>query len=428
MLRKPVLNFFVSCDADKVLMGKSQIPAMGLFLSACLMEKLMHKSCTKSSSLKSSQGGVLLWLVLLIGIAVVFALWWWRPQPEVRPMAPSGPPLVNIQLAEPQPYQTHVQTQGVIKPQREVSLTAQVSGQVVATSDKFDEGGFFEADEVLVSLDNRDYQYALVSARAQVASAEMSLAQEKGEARQAKRAWRDLGSKQANALFLREPQLKAAQASLESAKAELARARLNLKRAEISVPFGGRILETRVELGQYVTTGATVAVVYDSSVLEVTLPLSDQQLALLGLNLVGELSLPITLKAQVGGVEQQWQATIIRANGSVDEQTRYYHVRAEVSEPFNLERHSQALLPGMFVYALIPGRHFETALSIPTKAIVNNQVFVVGDNQQLALKAVQVIDSENGYAWVTSDIRQGEQIVISDPRVLKSGMAVEVAP
>ncbi|MDA7852444.1 hypothetical protein N9A71_02740, partial [Porticoccaceae bacterium] len=66
--------------------------------------------------------------------------------------------------------------------------------------------------------------------------------------------WRDLGDSTANALFLRQPQLAAAEAALESARADLAKANLDLNRTSITTPFQGRIRQTFVDLGQYEQT------------------------------------------------------------------------------------------------------------------------------------------------------------------------------
>ena len=59
----------------------------------------------------------------------------------------------------------------------------------------------------------------MTRAKAQEARAEEQVALEQGRSRQAKREWRDLGDKTANKLFLRQPQLNAAIASLEAARA-----------------------------------------------------------------------------------------------------------------------------------------------------------------------------------------------------------------
>ena len=91
-------------------------------------------------------------------------------------------------------------------------------------SPRFAQGGFFAVDEPLVKVEDVDYQFLIARAESQVAAARQRLAEEEGRALQAKREWRDLGSVQANALFLREPQLASAKAALRASEADLAAA------------------------------------------------------------------------------------------------------------------------------------------------------------------------------------------------------------
>src|SRR5690606_19307376 len=143
---------------------------------------------------------------------------------------------------------------------------------------------FFGAGEALLQLDPRDYETALDQAEAALADARNTLAQEQGQARQAKREWRDLGNEQANNLFLRKPQLAAAEARVGAAEAGVRQAQLNLERTAIRLPFAGRIVDINVNLGQYVSANTVVASVYDSAVMEVRLPLSTHEMQLLNLN------------------------------------------------------------------------------------------------------------------------------------------------
>ena len=96
---------------------------------------------------------------------------------------------------------------------------------------------FFRQGDTLLQLDSRDYQIEAVRAKSRIAEAEQILAMEQGRALQAKREWRDLGNVAGNALFLREPQLKAARAALEAAKADLDQVNINLERTTIVAPL-----------------------------------------------------------------------------------------------------------------------------------------------------------------------------------------------
>lgn len=370
-------------------------------------------------------------LVLLLGLFIIYALWVFQPRPAIRKPKPKLPPQVEVLVLMSQPFQVTVQTQGIIKPVQEINLVTQVAGRVTQINKAFQVGNLFEANNTLVSLDDRDYRYALVEAKSQVAVAERELALEKGQSRQAKREWRDLGSEEANALFLRKPQLRAAQAALESALAAQQQAQLNLERTTISVPFAGAVLEKRVGLGQYLSPGTVVGTVYESAKVEVRLPLSNKQLALSGLDLRNPAAneVEVLLSTELAGTTQQWQAQLVRFDTTVDRTTRFFHVIAQVSEPFNTKYHSKPLLVGLFVKAQIPGLSFPVAYQIPERAVVSGEVFIVDDNNQLQALPVEIISREQELLWVKSQsLQEGNRLVVSEPKALRPGLSVRVLP
>jgi RND family efflux transporter MFP subunit len=335
---------------------------------------------------------------------------------------------VQVVLADPASYRAQIKTQGTIIPHRQINLVTEVSGRVTRVAEDFAVGGAFEEGQLLVELDERDYRYALVNAESQVASAERELALEKGQARQAKREWRDLGSAEANALSLRQPQVRAAEAALASARAERDRAFLNLQRSKIKAPFGGRVETKQVDLGQFLTVGSVLGTIYDSSVAEVRLPLSNDQLALTdfvpGQSIDAQSTL--TLSANIGGQDKEWIATLARLESSVDSTTRFYHIIAEVDQPFNMDIHSQPLLMGLFVEATLPGRQFENVIRLPKKALIDSQIFIVDEDDTLRLREITIVDQKGDFVWLQSSLEQGDRIVVSDPRVLRSDMKVRV--
>jgi RND family efflux transporter MFP subunit len=294
----------------------------------------------------------------------------------------------------------------------------------------FADGGIFADGDTLITLDGRDYQYRLIEAEAQIAAATRELALEKGQARQAKREWRDLGNKEANALSLRKPQVNAAQAQLDSARAQRDIARLNVQRSTIQAPFSGRATKRYVDAGQYVTAGTTIADIYDSESAEIHLPLSDKQVAFLGLPLGTvfdqDEQRPVVLSAIVAGQARQWQALLVRTGAIVDETTRFYSAVVRVQRPFDRQLHDYPLVMGLFVDAAIKGKVVEQLISIPVKSLVDQQWVYLVANERIQQRSVQRVRTDGTNVWVQGDLSAGDQLVISDPRVLKPGMQVTV--
>ena len=155
-----------------------------------------------------------------------------------------------------------------------------------------------------MQLETADYDFAIARAAAQEAAAAQRLAEERGRNLQAKREWRDLGSNAANDLFLRKPQLYAAETALVAAQADVEAAKLALARTTLKAPFDGRLEKKLVDVGQFVAPGASLAQVYATDRVEVLLPISESQLALLALPLfeTGIDTYPdVTLTARFGG-------------------------------------------------------------------------------------------------------------------------------
>ncbi len=323
-------------------------------------------------------------------------------------------------------------SQGTVQPLREISIVSQVGGIVVDVAPNFAEGGFFAADSTLVKLEDADYRLQTVRAEAQVAEASQLVAQEKGRTRQAAREWRDLGNDEANALFLRKPQLAAAEASLAAARADLEQARLDLQRTRITVPFNGRVREKMVDIGQYVTPGTAVARVYDTDVVQIRVPLTDRQIALLDLPLDFQRSeddqggAAVTLRARFADQEWTWQGEVARTDASIDLDSRVVYAVVEVTQPFSVDENSgrPPLAIGLFVEAEIQGRQLERVTTLPRTALRSDAtVLLVDADSRLAAKPVRVLKTEARQVWVQG-LSDADRVVIQQPAVAIEGMAV----
>ena len=81
------------------------------------------------------------------------------PKVESVPTAKSLPLVRTIQ-AQPEDVLWTVRSQGTVAPRTESDLIPEVSGRVVWVSPKLVSGGFFEFDEPLLRIDDRDYAAA----------------------------------------------------------------------------------------------------------------------------------------------------------------------------------------------------------------------------------------------------------------------------
>jgi multidrug efflux system membrane fusion protein len=104
----------------------------------------------------------------LIGAALLIVT-----RADVRPVSPEPiPTTVRVVEVQPKPVKLSVHSQGSVQPQTESELVPEVSGRVTWMSPSLVAGGFFEAGEVLLKIDERDYRTAVERGRANVARAD----------------------------------------------------------------------------------------------------------------------------------------------------------------------------------------------------------------------------------------------------------------
>jgi RND family efflux transporter MFP subunit len=365
------------------------------------------------------------------GLAVCFLVLVGKPATQPTELPEPRRPLVTVILAEPSDHSISVRTQGTVEPVRRVGLVAQVSGKVEHVSDLFLDGRFFKAGDVLLELEKADYQFAIARAEAQEAAAAQRVAEERGRNLQAQREWRDLGTNEANDLFLRKPQLRAAEASLAAAKADVAAAKLALERTTVRAPFDGRLEKKSVDLGQFVAPGSVLAQIYATDRVEIHLPISDSQLALLELPLfeTSVVDYPaVTLSARFGGERWQWEGKIARVEASIDRDSQVTFAIAEVSDPFGgSDSQRPPLTPGLFVEASISGKPITASVELPATALRgDNTVLWVNENSRLERLSVELLRREQDRVWVRG-VEAGLQIVAEQSSQLAAGAAIEIA-
>ncbi|UTF60484.1 efflux RND transporter periplasmic adaptor subunit [Gilvimarinus sp. DA14] len=366
--------------------------------------------------------------ITLVGVATISVLVLAKPKPVPQPPAEDAS-LIQIKVAPLAPTQAslNVTVPGTVSPKREITLVAQVSGQVVNVQPGFVDGGFFTADEALLQIDDRDYKAAVIAAEAQLAQAQQRLAEEQGLARQAKREWHDLGDASANELFMRQPQLAAARAQVAAAEADLDMARLNLARTHIRVPYDGRVEQTLVNLGQYVSAGTELARVYDASVVEVRIPLTEEQAALVDLPFAKPHQLAeqpeVTINATVAGHSLQWRGALTRTQAVVDEHTRMFTAVVEVAEPF---AQSVPLLPGLFVEAEIQGRALDGVSRLPRAALYQRtQLLTLNGDNEITVSPVKILHKTQEHVWLRTDLPAATLVSLEKQSLTPAGTVVE---
>lgn len=354
--------------------------------------------------------------------------------PAAKQARPALAPVVQVVTLKPQSYQVQVASRGVAQAHTQVALVAQVSGEIVSIHPQFRDGGYFEAREVLLQIDPRDYQLAVTMAEAELAAAQQRLAEEQARSAQAKRDWERLGGSDApNDLALRKPQLAGAKAALAAARAALAQARLNLERTKVSLPYEGRVLSSSADVGQVVTIGTPLGEVYATDKVEVRLPLSNRQLARLSIpeQYRGEAAVQgpaVTLYAEIGEQLYSYDGYIARSSGAIDANSRQTFVVAQVDAPYaRRDDGGPPLKVGQFVEARIHGEELADVFVLPRAALRGeNLAYVLREGNRLDERKLDIAWQDDNSVVVRNGLKAGERLVTTVPPAAAPGMAVRL--
>lgn len=369
--------------------------------------------------------------ILAVAALVVVALVRSRPVVETAPREIAPPP-VRVLTVAPTEVDLGVRSQGSVIPVTEADLVSEVAGTIVWTAESFEVGGFFDAGEVLLRLDRRDYELALASARAALAQAGVGLAREQAEADVAREEWEELGGGgEPSPLVLRQPQLAEARAQVEAALANKRRAELDLERTAIRAPFAGRLRAKRVDRGEFVNRGVPLATIYAVDAAEVVLPVPDSELAFLDLPLGSELgdSGPrVVLRAQFAGGRHEWEGRVVRVGGEIDPATRMVNLIARVDDPYQASANRPPLSVGLFVDAEVVGRSVESVFQVPRGALVGADRVWLVDDGRLVLRQVGILRADPEVVIVSAGLSAGDRISLTILESAVDGMRVTPQP
>lgn len=350
-------------------------------------------------------------------------------KPEATEVAVERPiASVKVLTMQPESVQLTVRSQGTVLPRTESDLSAEVSGRIIEVADAFRAGGSFRKGDVLLKIDPADYEAAVAASRADLANAELALAQEAALAEQAAADWTALGQGEAGDLTLRKPQLAQAKAAIESARANLKRAERDLARTELTTLFDGRVLRTAADLGQYVSAAPAtpVARIFATDRAEIRLPVTAREAERLDTNDRDPRS--ITLQKANTPNSPTWTARVARIEATIDPDTRLLYVVAVLDNPFEpTPKHPESLRRGQFVTAEIQGRVLDNAYVLPRYALRgSNSVYVVSEANTLETRGVVIAQSDAEQVIVTNGLTPGDRIALSPIAYYVENMPVEV--
>ncbi len=374
--------------------------------------------------------GVLPLAILIVGVLGAVLMLKLRPEPMKRP-AMTMRPVVRVHEVAGEASGVTVTAYGTVRSRQRVQITPQVSGTAIYKSNTLEIGGAFDTGDVLLRIQETDYQLAVDMAAAAVARSEFELARANQEAEIARREWNEIQEAagderrvRPNPLVLHGPQLKLAQANLVSAQASLAKAELDLARCTIQAPFKGRVVSESVDVGQYVRAGTPVGEIYASEAPEVTVPLDDADLAFFDRPGADGVGAAAQIVAEFAGVEHIWSGHVTRLSGALDPRTRMVDVVVAVDAAAEGD---PPLLEGLFVEVLLLGRRLPGAVEVPRAALrEGGLVWLVDDDNTVHIQPVTVARKGRETVLLSAGVVRGDHVIISNLDIVTEGMDIRV--
>ncbi|WP_194755397.1 efflux RND transporter periplasmic adaptor subunit [Aliidiomarina indica] len=357
-------------------------------------------------------------LIIVAAILILIVFVMTRSGPDRTP-SERLPALVDYQVVERETVRFEVPSQGNVSPRFATQITTEVSGRVAWLSPKLVAGGYFDEGEVMLRIEEFDFETALQEARANLARAQASVAEERARGQVAESEWRSIQAGEIPELGLRRPQLASELANLQSAQARVAQAERNLERTRVRAPFAGVLQSRNVNLGQFLSVNANIGTLFGTDIAEIRLPFTDFDLSILDIPEVTSESFPgprVRVRAEVAGSTQEWVGSLVRTEGMVDMGTRVTFGVVQIDDPYNRKGdiHPVPLTFGRYVRAFVEGIEMGDLIRLPRYAInSNNQVWVITDERILELRDVDVFRLDRDYAYVRDGLTHGERVMLT---------------
>ncbi len=356
----------------------------------------------------------LLFVVTVVGAAMMLSVVL-KPEQSARYGGRAADPVI-VSVVEPQPgaYEPTIALNGVVEARTITDVIPQVGGRVVDVAATFRPGAEFSKGDVLFRIDASDYELAVERTLAEIEAARSELALLEAQAAAERQIWdQQFADRKIPDLIAKVPQIAAARARIHSGEAARAAAELSLDRTVVRAPFDGRVLQTQLDVGQVVGAGISVGSVFSVDSLEVVVPVSTDELAMLG-DVIGR-SAAISREASS---RSNQPAEVVRQAAALDESTR-------LGTLFLRTDRADDLVLGEFVGVEIRGPQAPQVLRVPAAALTSRDRVWVVDDGRLQQRAVDVLGTEEDVT-VVRNFDSANGIVAIPPSNGRDGLPVSI--
>lgn len=337
-------------------------------------------------------------------------------------------PDVSVVTVKPQARAIVRELPGRISPTRVAEVRPRVSGIVVERL--FRQGSEVKAGDPLYRIDPRPFEVEVMANEAALAKADAALMQAQQQARRiatltSQRAAPEAENEKTIAAELQ------AKAEVEGRRAELARAKLNLDYATVRAPIDGVVGAALVSEGALVVQNETnLATVQQLDPIYADFTQSVTELNQLrrafesgDLDRIEADAVKVRLVLDDNTL-YGLDGKLLFSDAKVDAHTGQVTLRGEFRNP------KRELLPGMYVRVRLDQGLDSDAIAVPQQAVQRNggggsEVFVVKDDNRIAVQAVRTGSVQDGIWFVTDGLKAGDKVVVEGFQKFAAGDKVK---
>jgi len=372
--------------------------------------------------------------ILLLGVGITALIFFTEPTATRIGATRETAMLVQVTRPEHGTFRPVIRSTGTVQPAQDIILSPRVSGEIIDRSPNFTPGGFVSRGEILVQLDQADYQNRLMQRQSELRRAETDLQLEMGRQDVARQDYKLLEkelSKEKEALVLRRPQLNAARAVVESARAAVAQARLELQRTNVSAPFNAQVLSRNVNIGSQVAAGDSLGrlVGIDIYWIETLVPVGKLR-RLIFPDASGSGGSRAEVRDRSAWPQHEYRTgKLFKLIGSLEDRTRMARVLIEVEDPLARRPESSGLQPliiGAFVETALQGRKIADVVRLHRDYIRKNDTAWVMKEEKLAIRDLEIVFRDADYAYISKGLTREDLVVTTNLATVAEGVRLRL--
>jgi RND family efflux transporter MFP subunit len=430
-----------------------------------------------------------IFLPLIVVAAVVFVFIQIKSKPVIEHQNVQFPvKTVEVLSVKKIPFRTRALAYGNIEPATVLKAKSEVNGKIRYIHPELKQGGSLPKGTTVLRIETTTFEISLDASKAGLASSQSLLQQIIAEEKSAIRSLHiaqknvDLGSAELervkvlveartiarNQLNIEEQKVLQLRSSVQSiqgnidayasrkasiraqikqSKSQVDQSEDSLVRTEVVLPFDARIGSVAVDVGEFVAAGGQLFEALGIEAVEINAQLSVKHVRALATTMNGNDN-PQLVNMQVGANFQQvvagwdleakvrivggdkntiWDGVLLRISESVDPTRDTLGMVVAVYNPYAgvIPGVRPPLLKGMYVSVEFLSQAIDM-LVIPRRALHENRVYVVSEENTLSIRPVHISYSQGQLVVIKAGLKEGDKIIISDLVPVIEGIKLEL--